>query len=278
MWSHKRQLNPSSSPLQWALYLGLYEITRMLLDQDANGAHISCKGWNPVLYLLEGVRSFEEDRPYKILEILDILNHDKVHVDTEAQNQNGYNALQLAAACYSGDVVTRLLRLGASISQYGRNPWKYIGNPIWNAINSNNFSAFKVLLEHYPDVDAVDYRRLTMLNYTARNGNIEMVELLLRKGAEEVLPYYQVGQENCGYYDSWVDMIEARDREAVSEVDSECDLDDTDGLEDWTAETYEQYITVLERAGRILIRPGDERVGPAQEIYWPANETIEQWF
>lgn len=182
------------SSLQWALYLGAYDIALLLLDKNANGAHVSCLGWSPLVYLLAGALRAGKDWRYDIMQFLNVLNHDRVHIDTEAQNLNGDNALQLAAAWFSRDVLSRILRLGASITQFGPNPWRYPGNPIWNAIDSNNCSAFQFLLQYYPDVDARDLRRATMIIYTARNGQVDMTELLLQNNADDAFPAYNPSQ------------------------------------------------------------------------------------
>jgi ankyrin repeat protein len=239
----------------------MYDITRLLLDRNADGAHVSCYGWNPVVYLLEGAQKFEGTRAHTLPEFLDILNHDRVHVDTDAQDQFGQNALQLAAAWYPGGVIGRLFTLGASLSLFGHNPWRYPANPIWNAIYSNNTSSFQVLLPYYPDMNAVDSRQLRMLNYTARNGNVEMTELLLEMGAEEIFPDYNT-----------------QDNKSDSGFDADEDASDTEGLEEWTEENYLTYLNTLERFGRIVIRTNDAEDGENRDIYWNANEYLTHWY
>lgn len=249
------------SPLQWALLLGRYDITRLLLDRDADGAHVSCYGWTPVVYLLEGAQRFQQTESHNLLDFLDILNHDRVDIDTDTQDHFGQNALQLAAAWYPGPVIERLFRLGASFSVFGQNPWAYPANPIWNAIYSNNTSAFRVLLRHYPEVDAVDGRHLRMLNYTARNGNVEMTELLLEQGAGEILPNYNLRNDEN---DAGFDMID--------------DASDTDGLKKWTKESYLKYMDILERFDRIVIQTTYTEDGVDQDIYWDADTDLIQWY
>lgn len=238
----------------------MYDITRLLLDRSADGAHISCYGWNAVVYLLEGAQKFEGARDYTLPEFLDILNHDKVHIDTDTQDGSGQNALQLAAAWYHGGVIERLFTLGASLSLFGDNPWSYPANPISNAIYSNNTSTFQVLLRHYPDIDAVNQYQLRMLNYTARNCNIEMTELLLEMGAEEIFPEYNI-----------------QDDENNSRPDNADDADGTTLLRQWTEESYLAYLDILERFGRIAIRTNDANDGVNRDIYWNANEDPRHW-
>ena len=177
----------------------------------------------------------------------------------DTQDQYGQNALQLAAGWYPGEVVERLFKLGASLSLFGQNPWKYPANTIWNAIYSNNTSSFQVLLQYYPDIDSVDRHSLRMLNYTARNGNVEMTSLLLKMGAVEIYPEYNT-----------------QDYERDSDSDTD-DSSDVDGLEDWTEENYLTYLNTLERFGRVVIRASDGDDGTIRDIYWNANEDVTEW-
>ncbi|KAK6955832.1 hypothetical protein Daesc_003476 [Daldinia eschscholtzii] len=120
---------------------GMYDITRLLLNSQADGSYISAwHGWNPLIYLFEGTQRFERVQPHGLLDFLDLLNHDKVHVDTEARDHTGRDTLQLAAAWYPGDIVQRVFNLGASMAPYDQEPWRMPGNPIWNALYENNIS------------------------------------------------------------------------------------------------------------------------------------------
>lgn len=260
----------------------MYHITRLLLDRKADGAHVSAyKGWNPLVYLLEGAQHFNGVQSHTLLDFLDALNRDKIHVDTEAQDDTGQNALQLGAAWYTGEVIQKLFNLGASMSSFGDKPWRYAGNPIWNAIYNNNTSAFQVLLPYYKDLDAVDRRQFRMINYTARNGYAEMTNLLLEGGADEILPDYDIiidGEIKAVSAQSTddSDATDDDDEEVYSDTDgesgSEYDLENTEGIEAWTRENYLSYIESLKRFGRISIRANNTDLSVDEDIFWNANE------
>jgi hypothetical protein len=85
--------------------------------------------------------------------------------------------------------------LGGIAIAFGPNPWQHCKNPIWSAIWSGNVSSFQALLPYYRDLDAEDEYGFTMLNYTARQGNEEMTNILLSQGAEEIVPEYNTAGE-----------------------------------------------------------------------------------
>ncbi|CAM1501887.1 Fc.00g038710.m01.CDS01 [Cosmosporella sp. VM-42] len=282
------------SPLQRALYLGMYDITRLLLSRQANGEHVSAwRGWSPLLYLLEGASRFEGTQPHGLLDFLDALNNDSIYVDTEAQAHTEQNALQLASAWYSGEVVQRLFNLGASMASFGRRPWRYPGNPIWNAIYKNNISAFQVLLEHYEDLNALDRRKFSMIGYTARNGHIEMTSLLLERGAEHIVPNYDPEVDGdikiVGFpVPSSKDTALKDDHEQLGTYghdnfekesdDADFDLNDKEGIEPWTRKNYMKYLDALNRHGRVTIRANDNDEGGADDVFWDATSDPWEYF
>lgn len=201
------------------------------------------------MYLLEGSPFFDATQAHSLEDFLDLLNHDKVHIDTEARDKTGQDALQLASAWYSGEVVRRLFNLGAAMASYGPQPWRWPGNPLWNAIFSNNVSAFRVLLSKSPDLNALDRRGFRMINYAARFGYSDLTKILLDLGAEEIVPDCELELDEevtPGELDDWSDPSPdggdlEQDMEPVGDncmeteyCDSECDLNDLEGVVLWT--------------------------------------------
>ncbi|OTB16373.1 hypothetical protein K445DRAFT_22008 [Daldinia sp. EC12] len=281
-----------TSSLQWALWRGMYDITRLLLNSHADGSHIGAwRGWNPLIYLLEGAQRFERVQPHCLLDFLDLLNHDKVHVDTEARDHTGHDALQLAAAWYPGNIVQRVFNLGASMVPYGQEPWRMPGNPIWNALCENNSSAFQVLLPRYPNLNALDQWGYRMINYTARYGYGELTEILLDLGVEEIIPEYEEGggngnedgpdvldTPNLPRVDRQHDTEPSDDQDTEGEhSDSKCDPANVEGLEIWTEENYFLYRDALIRRGRVVVhrRELDEDEDGGDDVFW--NALSQPW-
>jgi ankyrin repeat protein len=263
----------------------------LLLNKQADGAHVSAwNGWNVLVYLLEGAHRFDATQTHGLQEFLNLLNHDEVHIDTEARDDTGQDALQLASAWYSGEVVEQLFNLGASMASYGRQPWRYPGNPLWNAISSNNVSAFRLLLSKYPDLNALDRRGFRMINYTARSGYSNLTEILLERGAEEIIPACElkVDEELApGELDDWTDPIPdgddmEQDTDPASDdyteneyCDSECNLNDLEGVDSWTREKYLKYRDALIRYGRVIMRERDAEEGGGEDVFW--NALCDPW-
>lgn len=57
--------------------------------------------------------------------------------------------------------------------------------PLHEAVNINNISIVKILLENQAQLDLVDHENETPLHYAARKGNVEMIKLLMKKGANK---------------------------------------------------------------------------------------------
>lgn len=238
------------------------------------------------MYLLEGAQHFEETQTHTLLDFLDAMNNNVTHVDTEALEFSGQNALQIASAWYPGEVLQRLFNLGASLKPFGRNPWKYLRNPIWNAICTNNVSAFRVLLPYYKNLDAMNLWGFKMLNYTARNGNIEMTNMLLEAGAEDIIPEYDpdvdgdvklielpnVNGSDIILHDDQEaqEIYEYCEGEYDSNGDFGIDLDNLEGMQPWTRENYEKYLSALKHYGRIVVRPNDTDEGIEEDVFWDA--------
>ncbi|CAH0028855.1 unnamed protein product [Clonostachys rhizophaga] len=255
------------SVLQWALFRGEYEITRLILEHSPDGTHLSTwNNWNCLMYLLQGAQQFDKGSAYSLADFLMLLNRDDVLIDTSSTDDTEMQALELAACWYSGDIISRILALGAPITLLSSNPWGYPRNPILYSIYKSDFASFQALLTYYKDLNAKDADGYTMLSYTARAGNVEMTDLLLKMGAEEIIPNYRATSKDGGD-----DLIE-KNSDSEGREKSETTWDATGLIIDewvgpWTAENYEKYMKSLEQYGKVVItrsRDGSE----SNEIFW----------
>ena len=64
--------------------------------------------------------------------------------------------------------------------------------------------------------------------------------------------------------------------EYESYCDSECDLNDLEGVQDWTKKSYLKYRDILVRHGRVIIRQRDAKVGGGEDVFW--NALSEPWY
>ena len=200
------------------------------------------------MYLFEGTRITNVE----VGEFLQFLDAERAHLDLEVCDTSGEDALQHASRASSRDTIRWLLRVGSSMTRFGKVPWRHEGNPMQLALISGNLSAFEALLPYYPTLDEEDCYNLTMLDYAARLGHSEILRCLLRLGAEEVLPDFEfVGSEKSADTDVGKSTV----GDAVV----------------WTEESYVRYFEVLEDMGRIEIKDAESKDGEGRDIFWDAN-------
>ncbi|KAK2729869.1 hypothetical protein CKAH01_10034 [Colletotrichum kahawae] len=219
-------------------------------------------GWTPIHYLFHG--GYLHGGSWTPEDLLGVLASygDTVLLDLETKDREGYSSLQMAASWYSGSVVKKLLWLGASMDEFGAEPWEHPGNPIRFAIMQGNTSAFESLLPLYDNVNASDHLGLLMLSYTARYGREEMTEHLLNSGSFEIFPEYHRNDDQ--YWDGGSDIDDGSD---------EGDWED-EGLKEWTKENYDKYMEALRRHNRITVRC-DDVDGELYDTFWDTERGVE---
>ena len=110
-----------------------------------------------------------------------ILDGQERSVDLDARDWKGSTALSLAAEKGMDDLVVKLLSKGADSSirddQGG-------GTAILRAIDGNQLSTVKIMLEHGVDINCLDDQDRGLLHGAATGDGDEMVQLLLDKGLD----------------------------------------------------------------------------------------------
>lgn len=150
-----------NTPLLTSVYYGAKEVTELLL---ARGAELS---------LFEAAALGETERVRQLLEadpqVLNAYSHD------------GWTALHLAAFFGHAATAAFLLGQGADLRAVSRNP---MGNtPLHAALASRRYEIARQLMEAGADVNTPDAARWTPLHHASYNGSLEMVALLLERGA-----------------------------------------------------------------------------------------------
>ncbi|KPM40728.1 hypothetical protein AK830_g5804 [Neonectria ditissima] len=271
-----------TSPLQWALYQRNLDITRLLVEYGAEGDYVSGLGWTPAFYLFlkrpsmsRGPSSTCNSRDF-----FSIFSNGLIFLDLEVSNPRGDTVLRSTVSFGSGEDISGLLALGASPSRTGDRPWRNEWSLMHIAIDADNVSAIKVLLdlECFSNIDDEDYLGWTMLQHAMRLGHIEIVELLLERGCEEIVPDFdpEVGSSDYEWSLGGENKEFTPGHYAQSEEDP--DVQDADPIQlylsrcQWTSDKYFAYMKALLDHRRIELRTLYENGVVKDEIYWDANE------
>ena len=163
--------------MQWAIVYRRIEIARLLLAKGACCEHISLRGWNPIFYLYSGGQTQSPSTEY--LEMILGGYFTSINV----QDAEGWTCLHRAAAFGSADDIETLIKFGASTSILNdRLEW----TPNFCAVQFGNISTF-TKLQKYTDpalLEQTDARGWTMLHVAANTGNLDMMTLLIKVGAD----------------------------------------------------------------------------------------------
>lgn len=104
-------------------------------------------------------------------------------LDLDATNANGENALMMAALKGQLSTAQALLKRGAQVNKPGWTPLHYAASS--PAPESEKMA--RLLLENYAYIDAASPNQTTPLMMAARYGSGQVVELLLKEGADPAL-------------------------------------------------------------------------------------------
>ena len=96
---------------------------------------------------------------------------------------DGFTALHLAAFFGHQAVADELLRRGADVSAVSRNPLRV--QAIHSAAAGNHTDVVQTLLDHHADPNARQEGGFAPLHAAAQNGNEELYELLVSRGADQ---------------------------------------------------------------------------------------------
>ncbi|MYN25204.1 ankyrin repeat domain-containing protein [Duganella levis] len=116
---------------------------------------------------------------YESLEVARVLMAQK-GIDLEAKAPNGNTALMMAAFRKNKTALLELLQRGAQVNQKGWTALHY-------AAASGSVEITTILLDKYAYIDAETPSGMTPLMIAAREGQEEVVELLLNQGADATL-------------------------------------------------------------------------------------------
>lgn len=100
--------------------------------------------------------------------------------DVNERDENGYDALMLAAYFGHLDVVETLLRYGADVRARASNGT----TALMAAVQNGHAGVARLLVEHGADVNAVDQAGLPPLMTAAWRGDAELVGFLIARGAD----------------------------------------------------------------------------------------------
>ena len=94
---------------------------------------------------------------------------------------HGFTALAMAVHFGNEEIVRFLLRHGADANLFSQNGYHI--SPLHTAVDANFEVIAKMLIEAGAEVNCVQSSGMTPLHYAAQNGNIELLIVLLEKGA-----------------------------------------------------------------------------------------------
>jgi ankyrin repeat protein len=129
---------------------------------------------NPQLDLFEAAALNKRNRAAELLSL--------DHQQAKAYSPDGFTALHLA--CFFGhpNLAEMLLRYGADPNARSRNAMAV--TPLHSAAAARKQRSVEWLVEYGADINAVQQGGWTALHEAARQGNMEMAEYLLSKGAD----------------------------------------------------------------------------------------------
>lgn len=116
---------------------------------------------------------------YESLKVAHLLM-DQPGIDLEAKAPNGNTALMMAAFRQNKTAVLELLKRGAQVNQKGWTALHY-------AAAAGSVEITRILLDKYAYIDAETPSGMTPLMIAAREGQEEVVALLLEQGADATL-------------------------------------------------------------------------------------------
>lgn len=149
------------SGLMTALYYGHAEIVDLFIERGVT------------------LNQFEAAASGQIARLRELLEAQPTRIDNFSPD--GFQALGLAA--FFGHIAAArwLLDHGAQVNIPSRNGMQVM--PLHSAVAAQNLEIARALIDHGADVNAVQNDDFTPLMAAAQNGQMEMIELLLAKGA-----------------------------------------------------------------------------------------------
>lgn len=149
------------SPLLLACYYKKHQLVKLILKHLVEVDIFEAAAAD----LIENMNQLLNEDPY-------LLNHYSPH---------GFTPLGMATHFGNEDIVRFLLRKGADPNLASKNGYSVY--PLYVATDLNFEGISKMLVEAGAEVNVIQASQMTPLHAAAKNGNIEMLILLLEKGA-----------------------------------------------------------------------------------------------
>lgn len=157
----KQKTSHDISPLLLACYYKKHQLVKLIIKH------------------LEGIDIFEAAAADLMENAIDLLNENPQLLNQ--YSPHGFTPLGLATHFGNENIVRFLLRNGADPDLASENGYRVY--PLYVAIDSNFEGIAKMLVEAGAEVNVIQASQMTPLHAAAKNGNIEMLILLLEKGA-----------------------------------------------------------------------------------------------
>jgi len=116
------------------------------------------------------------------------------HADVNKQHPSGWTALMTAAMFGNLEYIEKLCERGAQIDAVIIGPENIGQTALICAVLNNNYLAAKALADRGLDINHKDASGRTALDYALQNGNIEIVQILINKGAESSISKYTLAE------------------------------------------------------------------------------------
>ena len=159
-----------STPLMWAVHSGDIKIVKFLI---AEGANVRAKAYQGATALMNAMTGNHEASAVALID---------AGADANGRGNSARNFLEDAAESGMTDVVDALIRNGTELEPYGR-------SALYFAVSRGHKDTALRLLDAGVDANAIPARsENTLLHMASASGNIDLVELLISKGADASQP------------------------------------------------------------------------------------------
>ncbi|MEO5933507.1 MAG: ankyrin repeat domain-containing protein [Duganella sp.] len=149
------------------------------LDNVSGVKKVLSRGLNPNVRDPNGETGLIVAMRYEAVKVGTLLM-DQPAIDLEAKAPNGNTALMMAAFRQNKAVVLDMIKRGAQVNQKGWTALHY-------AAAAGSVEIASILLEQHAYIDAESPSGMTPLMMAAREGQEQVVELLLKEGADATL-------------------------------------------------------------------------------------------
>ena len=149
------------------------------LDNVSGVKKVLARGLNPNVRDPNGETGLIVAMRYEAVKVGTLLM-DQPGIDLEAKAPNGNTALMMAAFRQNKAVVLDMIKRGAQVNQKGWTALHY-------AAAAGSVEITSILLEQHAYIDAESPSGMTPLMMAAREGQEQVVELLLKEGADATL-------------------------------------------------------------------------------------------